>query len=368
MVAYLMFAAALVCFGLGIVTRRDPRSGRRALVWTFCGQSLLLLTLATQWKALRAERGVDAAANLLVVAGLTFVVFAADPRGRQLEGRFGMTKLFGGTRARLALRSRYEQQIREAAGQEERNRLARDLHDSVKQQIFAIQAQAAAARERFTSDPEGARTSLEYVRQSASEAMREMDAMVDQLRAAPLENNTLVAAIRRQCEALGFRTGAKVEFTLGDLPPSEALVPGAHEVLYRIAQESMSNIAKHARASNVTVRLERNAESLMLVVQDDGSGFDTNQPDRGMGRASMRTRAEEVGGTLEVQSALGAGATVTAAVPLIRASSRMAESMLIVCALSALAALISGRAVHLYIPALWAVRMAVLHYRERIGA
>jgi signal transduction histidine kinase len=186
--------------------------------------------------------------------------------------------LFGerGRSATEQVRTRYEQQIRQAAGQEERNRLARDLHDSIKQQIFVIQTAAATVQARFEADRDGARSAIEQVRRSAREAMAEMEAMLDQLRAAPLENNGLVEALKKQCEALEFRSGARVELKLGDLPPNESLAPGAHQAIFRVAQEALANIGRHARPKRVMVQLDAAGGNVRLAIQDDGSGFDSN--------------------------------------------------------------------------------------------
>ena len=234
------------------------------------------------------------------------------------SGRDPVTRLLDGRAAApLArpLRSQYERQIREAATQEERNRLARDLHDSIKQQLFVIQTAAATVQARFEGDPEGARTALEQVRSSAREAVTEMEAMLDQLRAAPLGNAGLVEAVKKQCEALGFRTGARVEFKLGTLPPSEALAPGAQQAILRVAQEALANVGRHARARNVTVALDATGRRFELWVRDDGSGFDQNQASAGMGIANMHARAEEFGGTLEVGSYPGRGTWVHLEIP-----------------------------------------------------
>src|SRR5215218_4994171 len=181
------------------------------------------------------------------------------------------------------LRSEYEQQIRAAARQEERARLARDLHDAVKQQLFAIQTAAATVQARFDADPAGARLALEQVRSAAREAMTEMEAMLDQLQAAPIENAGLVAFLRKQCEALGFQTGAKVTFTVGTLPAETAVDPPVRQTMARVAQEALSNVARHARASNVSVSLGTSDGRLVLIVKDDGSGFVTEQEPRRMG-------------------------------------------------------------------------------------
>jgi signal transduction histidine kinase len=141
-----------------------------------------------------------------------------------------------------ALRSQYEQQIRQAARMEERARLARDLHDAVKQQLFAIQTSAATVQARFESDRDSARSALDQIRACARDAMTELEAMIEQLRATPIENAGLVSALRQQCEALEPRTGATVTIDAGVLPPSDALPPGAQQALFRAAQEALSNI------------------------------------------------------------------------------------------------------------------------------
>ena len=213
------------------------------------------------------------------------------------------------------LRSRYEEQIRLAARQEERARLARDLHDAVKQQLFVIQTAAATAQARFDSDGAGARAAVEQVRGAAREAMAEMEALLDQLQAVPIENAGLVAFLNKQCEALGFRTGAQVTFEPGLLPDPAALDPGARMAIARVAQEALSNVARHSRARHVAVSLHTTDGRLILTVKDDGSGFARGGPPRGMGMAGMAARAAETGGSLDVVSMPGNGTTLRFAVP-----------------------------------------------------
>ncbi len=214
--------------------------------------------------------------------------------------------------------SSYEKQMREAGAQEERNRLARDLHDSIKQQIFVIQTAAATAQTRFDDDRPGASDALEQIRNSARDAMTEMEAMMDNLRSVPLENTSLVEALKKQCEALGHRTGAKVEFKLGDLPANDTLAPGAHQAIFRVAQEALANVGRHARATHVTVSLGTFSERLNLLelrIQDDGTGFDAFDGPRGMGIANMKARAVEFRGWVDVTSIPGTGTTVAFSIP-----------------------------------------------------
>ncbi len=214
-----------------------------------------------------------------------------------------------------ALRSQYEEQISQAARQEERTRLARDLHDAVKQQLFVIQTSAATVSARFETDAPGALAALDQVRGATREAMAEMEALIDQLQAAPMENVGLVESLRKHCDALAFRTGADVRLQVGELPASEALEPGTQQTLSRFAQEALANVARHARARSVTVTLGVTRGSLDLTIADDGAGFDVTQQEAGMGRANMLARAGELGGTFFLTSTPGSGTTVRCSVP-----------------------------------------------------
>lgn len=208
----------------------------------------------------------------------------------------------------------------EEAVQAERNRLARDLHDSVKQQLFSISISAAAVRERLEKDPAGALAALADVQQSAQAAMVEIDALLHQLSPAPLATIGLIEALREQCEALGYRTGATVTTTFGTLPPTERLPQGTQEAIFRMAQEALSNVARHARASIVHVQLELIADEnvLRLEVQDNGQGFTPTPGNKGMGLTNLQARATQMWGRVELHSAPGQGTRVSIDIPLIR--------------------------------------------------
>jgi len=221
------------------------------------------------------------------------------------------------------LRGRLRQQIRDATAQEERNRLARDLHDSIKQQLFAINVSAAAVQTRWEADPAGARAALADVRGSAQAAMVEMNALLQQLRPSPLENVGLLQALAEQCAAVELRTNAAVQTEFCPLPPAERWPAGGQTAVFRIAQEVLANIARHARAEHVWLQLslaggEKEAV-LVLGIRDDGAGFDPGAEAQGMGLDNMRARAQGVGAVLEVDSAPGSGTAVTLQLPLLPA-------------------------------------------------
>lgn len=306
---------AAACCAIGFAAASNPWTLRRGMFWFSTGHLVVCFVIQSQriaiWGAGLADRvtlvSMSAAFFLFYIWGLS----KGAPGGSVILGLFRP----GAPAEDDQLRSQYEQQIRAAARQEERNRLARDLHDSIKQQLFVIQTAAATAQTRFDGDDAGAKEALGQVRDSTREAMTEMEAMLAQMAAAPLENSGLIEAARKHCEAAGFRTGAKVEFKLGELPETEALAPGAHEAILRTVQEALSNAARHARPSQVTVSLGTAGHEVRLTVEDNGAGFDTARAPRGQGIANMRARAEEFGGTFELDSQPGRGTSITTAIP-----------------------------------------------------
>ena len=303
-----VLAAAICAWGLAT---GDADSSRRALAWFVAAHAAVWIMLVIQiFGPLEHPAAVKAAWILLAVI-LALFYGAVSQKASPFWGVVAAHQ-------RSALddtRARYEQQIRQAAAQEERHRLARDLHDAVKQQIFAIQTAAAAAETRLGVDAPGTRDALAQVRQSAREAMGEMEAMLDQLRAVPLENATLVEAVRKAGEALAFRTGAEVDVRHESLPDSRAFPPGAHQAIFRVVQEALANVARHARARRVGVRFASTGGQLTVTVEDDGVGVDSAKLASGMGVPNMRARAAEAGGRLEISAAPHGGTVVRLAVP-----------------------------------------------------
>lgn len=216
-----------------------------------------------------------------------------------------------------SMRGRLYQQISEVAAQEERNRLARDLHDSIKQQVFSMSVSAAAAHAHLDKNPIAAREALLDVRQSAQEAMVEMRVLLQQLAPAPLEQLGLIESIRQQMEAISYRTGASIETDFDKLPADEHLPIGAQETLFRITQEALSNIARHARAKRISLSLKyQGNDTLCLTIIDDGQGFDVDSAKRGMGLNNMERRVADLDGDIKLTSDIGTGTTLTASFPL----------------------------------------------------
>ena len=199
------------------------------------------------------------------------------------------------------------------AGEQERARLARELHDSVAQALYGISLGAKTARATLERDPAKARTSLDYTIRLAEGGVSEMKALLFSLRPDALEEGGLIAALGQHAHALEARHGLRVTAELGAEPP---LSPAAQAAAYRVVQEALHNVVKHARAEQVWLAVRREAGAVVLTVRDDGRGFDPGAQGRGtLGQRSMRERAADAGGTLRVDSGPGQGTTVTLTLP-----------------------------------------------------
>jgi signal transduction histidine kinase len=203
-----------------------------------------------------------------------------------------------------------------AAVLEERNRLARELHDSVSQQLFSMTLTAPAARAQLEKNPQRAAAQLDRLQETATAALAEMRALIFQLRPPALRDQGLVAALQQHAQALSRRESLAIALSVvGD----DRMARGLEQPLFRIVQEALNNVVKHASARNVTVSLEFSAERVLVRVADDGLGFDPEATPSGQGRhlgmISMRERAAEIGGTMELRSRIGGGTEVAVAVP-----------------------------------------------------
>ena len=198
---------------------------------------------------------------------------------------------------------------------QERRRLARELHDSVSQALYGIALGAKTVKARWSSNPEKALQSLDYVLELAEGAGKEMRALLYSLRPESLEEEGQVQALRRQAEALQARYGIAVDF---QAPSEPDLDPARRLALFRVASESLHNVVKHSGAKNVKVKLNSSAERCELEVSDDGVGFDAKEagPDH-YGLENMRERVEGIGGHWSLTSAEGQGTTIRAELDLV---------------------------------------------------
>jgi len=199
---------------------------------------------------------------------------------------------------------------------EERNRLARDLHDSVKQQIFAVSMQIGATKVLLKRDVNAAEVRLNEAEKLVHQAQQELTSLIRELRPVALEGKGLVAALRELATDWTQQTNivatVRVEGVTGTLP-AETLPLTLEEALFRVAQEALSNVVRHSKATLVQLTLTLTSETVTLSVADNGQGFDpTRHGHLGVGLLSMQERMKSLGGDVQVESTPGKGARIIA--------------------------------------------------------
>ncbi len=200
-----------------------------------------------------------------------------------------------------------------AAALAERERLARELHDSVSQALYGILLAVHGMQHRLDADPEWLASRLDNLRSIAATGLAEMRALIFELRPDLLVTGGLVHALGRHADLLRARYALEVDL---EVPAEPDLSVETKEALYRIAQEATNNAARHAQASRITVSLACVDAGVRLEVRDDGSGFDATTPYPGhMGLHSMRERAAKIGGSWEIESRAGEGTLVRVVLP-----------------------------------------------------
>ncbi len=208
-------------------------------------------------------------------------------------------------------RAQLAEQARKTATIEERQRLARDLHDAVSQTLFSSTLIAETLLRQWDqgSNSDKAAKQLNELVVLNRGAMAEMRSLLFELRPESIDKTELQELIRQLIAAAKSRKRIKAQLsTRGD---SVRLPPAVHVALYRITQESINNILKHSQAAEFTVTLEQEPDRIELSIVDNGNGFDTSETHSGLGLSSMRERAEGIGAVLTVNSAPGQGAQVS---------------------------------------------------------
>jgi NarL family two-component system sensor histidine kinase LiaS len=223
----------------------------------------------------------------------------------------------------VASLQRLSTQVRQAAVVEERQRLARELHDAVSQQLFAISMLSSAVLEQIPGHENPLRRQITAIESMAGKAQDEMRALLLHLRPAVLEGKGLRQGLDEFMAAFRERHSIQVRWEIGELPPLPA---GVEDHLFRIVQEALSNVLRHARATSVTVRLQAAGRQVRLKVIDDGVGFSTDQAKRSSyGLQVIRERASEVGGVAEIISIPGQGTQLEVKVPIVGTQGERAE-------------------------------------------
>ena len=277
--------------------------GRDGALWGSTWAALLhLITSLVEWQPDVAQRTffLGLGTRFIVLYTVPFIVGVLAERERQQ-----LTRLEA---AHQRLR-RHADTVEQLAISHERNRLARDLHDTLAHSLSALVVQLEALRSLMGHDPQAAQELLGDVSEQARQGLDESRQAIQALRSGPVETLGLTDALRDMLQSFQARTGVLTDLAVAgqaqDLTPVEA------QSLYRIAEEALSNVERHARAGQVNLRLEYGADSTDLILRDDGVGFDASEVDLDRyGLTGMRERAAIIDAKLEVSSNPGGGTEV----------------------------------------------------------
>ena len=209
----------------------------------------------------------------------------------------------------------YSLRIEDQAMLQERNRIGRDIHDSLGHSLTALNLQLEAALKLWSTDTTKALKFVSEAKHLGSTALREVRQSVATLRADPLQGESLEKAIASLAAEFDHTTATSLDWRLH---PGRSIPPEMGIALYRIAQEAVTNIHKHAAATEVKIQLSDTETRLSLVIQDNGTGFKSDQNTTGFGLQSMRERTLALGGRFEIESAPASGCRITADFPLPR--------------------------------------------------
>lgn len=282
----------------------------RALALYCVGTSALSIGLAAWQHDLIGQThptSVDQAVIRLLLFGfsgaiLVYLSDAARRQRRELADKNAQIAQFAAT-------------LEELAVSRERNRLAREIHDTLAHTLSAITVQLKALDVLITSDPEAARRSLEETQSLTRAGLAEARRALHDLRASPIDDLGLALALQRAASAAAKRAGAALAITLPQQTPS--LSPQVEQQIYRIAEEALNNIVRHADARHIRLELRVDPARIGLLVADDGRGFDATSASANgyFGVRGMRERALLIDAALTIDSAPGRGTRVLLSVP-----------------------------------------------------
>ena len=252
-------------------------------------------------------QGPEAPGWVVLINVTVPLVYAGVMVGRQTEkAQRTSAELAAALAENTGLHEQLLVQAREAGVLDERQRMAREIHDTLAQGLTGIITQLQAAEQ--TGDRKHMDRAAGLARESLTQARRSVQA----LRPEPLEDSRLVDAVAELAE--GWSRDSGVPATVSTAGQPRPVTPDREVALYRVAQEALANVAKHARASRVGVTLSYLDDQVVLDVRDDGRGLARGR-DGGFGLTVMRERMDGVGGTLAVESEPGAGTAISASVP-----------------------------------------------------
>jgi len=290
------------------------RHFRQAVAWTWIGIFILVMSLVI----ILGEGWVGSLEYIIIyVAAYLLIGSYALLLKQTIAAQAESQRLLKELQQSNAQLQHYLGQVEELTAIKERNRLARELHDAVTQSIFSMTLITRSALILQERAPEQVTGKLLQLQELAQNALQEMRDLIYQLRTPSIEEDGLYPVLKTYIARLNERGDLLV--TLDKGPDTLPLTPAQQQELYRIVQEALNNIVKHAQAKHAVIRFALTETDMAVTVSDDGVGFDPGQltgDGRHIGLASMRERATELGGALEVDAEPGAGTAVKVTVPL----------------------------------------------------
>ncbi len=197
---------------------------------------------------------------------------------------------------------------RELVVVDERNRLARELHDSAKQQAFAAAAQISAARKLMPKDPGAAETRIEEAERLIDDLRKELTSLIQELRPPALEGKGLAVAVRNYGEEWSRQNGIELDLRMKGEKNLPLVV---EQAIFRIVQEGLANVSRHSNANKAEIELLYSNKELTCTIRDNGKGFDPSEIRMGFGIRSMQERTNSLGSQIHFESIEGKGTTIT---------------------------------------------------------
>jgi signal transduction histidine kinase/ligand-binding sensor domain-containing protein len=274
-------------------------------VWNEVGAAIKVVVIPpfwqTPWFIFLAVVGMAG----MVVGGYWLRLKGIRENNRQLERQVS---------ERTREIERLFEKTKELAVVEERNRLARELHDSAKQKAFAALAQLGTVNGIVASNPKAAKNHLDEAENLVYEVIEELTFLIQEMYPLALKEKGLAVSLREYIFEWESRSDIRVDLHIED---EKQLKLETEQAVYRIIQEALSNVARHSHATHVDVTLSYDdASSIDAIVADNGCGFDIQTRPAGIGLRSIRERAESLGGIVQIESGPGCGTRLTAHIPL----------------------------------------------------
>jgi two-component system sensor histidine kinase ChiS len=272
-------------------------------VWNETGVKIQVKVIPPLWENWWVRGSLVLLLAVAIYGAYQGRVKGIQSRNRELESQ---------VRERMKEIEQLFEQTKELAVVEERNRLARDLHDSAKQKAFAALAQLGTAKSLVTNHTLSARNHLEEAENLVYEVIQELTFLIQEMYPLALQENGLINALREYFYEWENRNEIPVTFKVEG---EQSLPLATAQAVYRIIQETLANVARHSQANHVAVSITFLADSILVIIADDGLGFDPGKKLPGVGLRSMRERTGMIGGQLAVESDPGKGTKIILSAP-----------------------------------------------------